>query len=166
LLITGFFMNQGKYVIAAMLLVGVVAAGISLWHHYNISRQALEYWGQDGAKQILRAPKVVAVRFASGSSSGQLSGAEERDASNARGLVNIRQALVQDAAYDWESVQPAGEGVWQYALRFEGDGPTVTVLLSFSEGRIGWQGADRSVGLDEASARVLRAFLEEQFAGE
>ena len=160
-------MNQGKYVIAVMLLIGVVAAGISLWHHSNVSRLALEYWGQNRAKQILRAPKVIAVRFPSGSSADQQTVvAEERDASNSRGLVNIRQALVQDAAYDWQSVQPAGDEVWQYALRFDEDGPTVTVLLSFSDGRIGWQGADRSVALDDASARVLRAFLEEQFADE
>jgi len=157
-------MNQGKYVIAVMLLIGVVAAGISLWHHSNVSRLALEYWGQNRAKQILRAPEVIAVRFPSGSSTDQQT--EERDASNSRGLVNIRQALVQDAAYDWQSVQPAGDEVWQYALRFEGDDPTVIVLLSFSDGRICWQGADRSIALDDASARVLRAFVEEQFADE
>ena len=33
-------MNQGKHVIAVMLLIGVAAAGISLWHHYNVSRRA------------------------------------------------------------------------------------------------------------------------------
>ena len=155
-------MNQGKHVIAVMLLIGVAAAGISLWHHYNVSRQALAYWGQDGAKQILRAPKVTAIRFSG--ESANLMAAEMRDASDARGLVNIRHALVQDAAYDWTAAEPAEAITWQYALRFEGDGPTLMALFSFDESRIARQDNGRSLALDKASARVLRSFLEEQFA--
>ena len=156
-------MSHGKYVIAVMLIIGVVAAGISLWHHSRVSRHALEYWGQAGAKQILRAPKVVAVRL-----QGDAAGMPiERDASHSRGLVNIRQALLQDAAYNWEAAPPETPPQWQYALRFEGDGPAVTALFSFADDpRLLREGADKSLSLDPASARVLQAFLEEQFEDE
>jgi hypothetical protein len=155
-------MQQGKYVIALMLAIGVGAAGLSLWHHRNVSRHALQYWGQDAARQILRATQITAIQFEN-SGDPDLTVVDERDASQSRGLINIRQALVQDAAYDWDDLQPAAKTAWEYGLRFEGSEPSATVLFSFAEQRLCKQGQTTAVALDDAAARVLKDFMTEQF---
>jgi hypothetical protein len=161
-------MNQGKYIIATMLLLGLAAAAASFWHHRQASRRVLEYWGPENSQQILRASKVTALRFGEG---GPADGSatnivEERDATPSRGVANIRQALVQDAAYDWDGESLDEIMDWQYALRFSGPGDTgdgpLTVLFSFDPPALS-RDAGRSVPLDKSSAQVFKAFLDEQF---
>ena len=157
--------NRGKLVIVLMLLVGVVAATLAWWYHATSNRRILEFWTPSVARRIAQAPHVEAWELAVGGQTGQppqTAPLRKRDVSTARGVSNIRYALVQDSTFDWES--PAGKtrGAWKYALRFD-DGQRASVLLFDADARRVTADVDsRWLTLDPRSSREIKAFFDEQ----
>lgn len=94
------------------------------------------------------------------------------DIATARGLVHARHALIVDASFDWsegsdsveqETGKRTSEGTaWQYAVRFSGEGPTLTVLLDPDSRRIRRLDDDRSIGLVRKIADAEKAFFERE----
>lgn len=82
---------SGTYVVAAMIAVAVLAAGITIGYHWSQSRFAVAYWGPENATHI-RAAEEVRLVDRSGNEPPQ-------DISAAKGLVHFRQALIEDASF-------------------------------------------------------------------
>jgi hypothetical protein len=84
-----------------------------------------------------------------------------KDASQARGVSNIRRALVLDVTYQWDA-PPAGDPVWEYALEFR-DGPrSALVLFDFSTHQVGLAQGTTNIQLDPAANDDWRKFFVEQ----
>lgn len=84
-----------------------------------------------------------------------------KDASQARGVSNIRRALVLDVTYQWDA-PPAGDPTWEYALEFR-DGPrSALVLFDFSTHQVGLAMGTTNIQLDPAANDDWRKFFVEQ----
>ena len=86
------------------------------------------------------------------------------DSSHARGVSNIRRAMVLDATYRWDADAGAEQPTWQYAMEFRDQARSVMVLFDFERGVVGSTANARLAALDPAAVHDWRAFFEEQFA--
>jgi len=91
---------------------------------------------------------------------------ETRDAAPAKGISNLRRALVLDTTYNWSDVPPEAETVWQYALGVNDGRDWASVLFDFDSRRVGLAGGRKVAILHEEAAREFKGFFEEQFAAE
>ena len=83
-------------------------------------------------------------------------------ASKARGVSNIRRALVLDATFAWN--EPAAENpTWQYVLEFRDQGRSVMVFFDFEAQQVGSNSTTKTTRLDPAANDDWRTFFEEQF---
>jgi hypothetical protein len=177
-------------VILGILAGALVATLFSLWYHIQNGRRALAYWGSDTALVIARAPEIDAIELAPADQPAEAkadaaasepvgAAAQERpvqrfglggkfyqavavkDASQARGVSNIRRALVLDVTYQWDA-PPTGEPTWEYALEFR-DGPrSALVLFDFNTHQVGFAQGTQGIQLDPAANDDWRKFFVEQ----
>ncbi len=91
---------------------------------------------------------------------------ETRDAAPAKGISNLRRALVLDTTYNWSDVPPDSEPVWQYALGVTDGRDWASVLFDFESRRVGLAGGRKVAILHEEAAHEFQGFFEEQFAAE
>jgi hypothetical protein len=89
---------------------------------------------------------------------------ETRDAAPAKGISNLRRALVLDTTYNWSDVPPKSEPVWQYALGVTDGRDWASVLFDFDSRRVGLAGGRKVAMLHEEAAREFKQFFDEQFA--
>jgi hypothetical protein len=138
-----------------MFLLAATAAVAAIWYLRGLSQRSMDFWGPVAGELILQAPHVEAL---------QLAGAEpkRRDISQARGLTNVRRALMQDASFDWNDRTAAPSTGWDYALRFQDGDRSATLLFAIDPPRAALQEAEEQVSTLPI-AGGLRAFLEEQF---
>ena len=108
--------NRGKLVLLAMVLVGLGAASFAFWFRYERGKRTIDLWGSD-AVLLVRDAEVVellvlrpadasavdpaALAAAQAQEAISVAGEhlhvdEQIDISQARGLVHLRHALVQD----------------------------------------------------------------------
>jgi hypothetical protein len=178
--------NRGKLVIIAIVAVGLLAASLSLVYHRQSGRRALALWGTETALLIARAPEVqvlelvpaaavdpVAVDAESGG--GQpiqrlgvggrfYNVAAAKDATEARGMSNIRSAMVRDASFDWGAAEKAEETpAWQYGMEFSEAGHRALVLFDFKTGQIGSATSEQTARLQPEAVADWRTFFEEQW---
>jgi hypothetical protein len=177
-------------VIVAILAVGLTATLASLWYHRQSGRRALEFWGTDAAVLIAQAPHIEAMKLepADAGPRESLPAAESdaappsdrpivrlgiggrfyrvsatADASAARGISNIRRALVLDVTFAWDETASAGPPTWQYALEFRDKSRSVTVFFDFDSDQVGSNQSAKIARLDPAAGDDWRSFFEEQF---
>lgn len=137
--------HHGKYVIAALIALGVVGAGGGWFYHRHVQRRAVALWEGEAAGLIVAAPKVELLRLEpqgaaerSGDDTIDWRGRHWRivsqtDAAQAPGMPHLRHRLVHDASFDW-SIAPDDRVVdWQYALRFSSDDRQATVLFDLEQ---------------------------------
>jgi hypothetical protein len=132
-------MHRGRLVIAGILTIGIVAACIAVWVNYRYGRRALQYWGPENALLIRDAESVLLVRLVpqEGSSvervwqvAGRMwAGERQVQVSGRIGTLRVREALLDDAAYDWEAAPGDCQATVLHALVFEGDNRSVTAVL-------------------------------------
>ena len=91
---------------------------------------------------------------------------ETRDAAPAKGISNLRRALVLDTTYNWSDVPPESEPVWQYALGVTDGRDWATVLFDFDSRRVGLAGGRKVAILHEEAAHEFKGFFDEQFAAD
>lgn len=150
-------MNNGRWVIGGIFVLGLLAAGAAWWHRYQQVRYCLEFWGPETAYLIRLAPEVDLMRLAPSTDrdpSGEtasgwpVGGAEPEvlspdqrdyrvigrwDISHAQGLAHAREALVQDQSFVESGKSPDQEPVWQYAMRFRKDDREVVLLFDLDQ---------------------------------
>ncbi len=86
-----------------------------------------------------------------------------RDAAAAKGIGNLRRALVLDSTYDWS--KPAEQPPrWQYALDMNDGHDWAAVLFDFDSRQVGLAGGRQTAVLNEAAAGEFHSFFDEQFA--
>lgn len=125
--------NSGKRLILAVIAVGLVAAAASWWFRYSATHRAAQFWGPQAATLIRDAPHVT---LRSDAPSADAEGGDEadvpRDISNAKGLTHLRNALLEDSSYDWESAGKADTD-WSHSLTFDAaDGAEPRAVVMFS----------------------------------
>jgi hypothetical protein len=120
---------SGKLVIIGILAVAFSAAAASWWFRYAATHQAAEYWGPEAAKLIRDAPIVEFFRlnpppdstFFASEFSGRYARVDPndiRDIATARGLVHLRNALLEDRSYNWPPRPSAFDTRWAWVLNF------------------------------------------------
>ncbi|MBI1902074.1 MAG: hypothetical protein HYS13_13305 [Planctomycetia bacterium] len=142
-------MSGKPLVIAVLVLAVVLAVGAVVYYRY-VSRQAGEYFGAEDGNLIVKAPKVELLRLGEageGSETIALAGrkfavVQRLDVTKAKGLHNLRQALLTDATFEWPTVV-VDAVVWNDALVFR-DGEKECVVL-FSDDRFLLQSVRRDV---------------------
>jgi hypothetical protein len=87
------------------------------------------------------------------------------DAAKAKGIGNLRRALVLDSTYEW-SAPPAEEPKWQYALDMTDDRNFAAVLFDFKTRQVGLAGGRRTLVMNEAAAAEFQKFFDEQLGDE
>ncbi len=127
--------NRGQLVIIGMATAAVAAAAGAWWYQYQQGQRILGLWGAPTAYRIRLAPECdllwLEPQAAAGDGAIRIQDSNwriraQRAVGNAPGFVHARQALIQDASYDW-ATPPVLTGPWQFALRFR-EGPHETLL--------------------------------------
>ncbi len=115
--------------------------------------------GQRGESDPAAEPLPVAIEF------NQVPWlvVASRSAVRAKGIGNLRRALVLDTTYDW-SVSAEKEPHWQYALDMNDGRNFVAVLFDFDTRQVALAGGRRTAVMDSAAAGEFQQFFEEQFA--
>lgn len=179
--------NPGKLVIVTMLLVALAAVGFSTWYHYQGQHRAQDFWGTTSAVLIAEGKHVRALQLSDSpleTVSDEASTTESlaapsiefdgftwkvlaaMDATAARGIGNVRRALVLDTTFDWRSPPSEGEPNWQYGLEFNDGKNWATVLFDFDTRQVALTGGRKVALLDPAAADDWRVFFGEQFSDE
>lgn len=130
---------DGKYVLIAVLALGLAGAGGGWWYQHRLQRRPLELWGRDAARLILHASEVdfCRLRQTPGAShatavvlDGQSYLAEDCQSVAGRpGLVHLRHSLLTDFSFDW-SDRVSGAKSWQFLLRFRDGQRTASLALA------------------------------------
>ena len=181
--------NPGKLVIVALVAIGLAAALFSQWYHRQSGRRALEFWGTETAVLIAQAPEIEVFelqaadvppsahdqrvtperqadsrpiqRLGIGGRSYRV--VRAKDASHARGVSNIRRAMVLDATYQWDAAAAAEKPAFQYAIEFRDGDRGAIVFFDFDRGQVGSTGSTTTVALDPSVVADWRSFCQEQF---
>jgi hypothetical protein len=119
--------SSGKLVIFGIVSIALAAAGTSWWFRYSATHRAAQYWGPKTARLIRDAPIVKLYQLQSAKGlflpladiDTQLDIGKYRDVSNARGISNLRNALLEDRSYEWPAIPREPDAYWRWALQFE-----------------------------------------------
>jgi hypothetical protein len=167
--------TSGQRVILLIVGTAVTASAVAWWYQFQQGRRILRLWGPAAAYRIRLAPECEVWRLKpAGNLPGDLqidqqpwSIVARQNISQTQGLVHARQALIQDASFDWN--QPIPDTMhWQYALQFQdsrapSDSTSQTVLVFDLD-----RAVVRDVEHPEHAARIqpiadgLRTFFEEK----
>jgi hypothetical protein len=124
---------SGKLIIIGVLFVAIAGGIFSWFFRYNATHRAAAFWGPETAVLIRDAPRITLKR-------GPLTGSSlenEVDVSRARGLVHLRNALLEDRSFDWNTIdQPLSNltktDLFRWSLTFDNPntGKNTTVYIS------------------------------------
>jgi hypothetical protein len=129
---------SGKLIIIGILAVGLVAAGASWWFRYVATHRAAQFWGPEGVRLIRDAPTVYLIKLATAEQPHGLVGPTgvAYEISKARGLLHLRNALLEDRSFDWTNLgaKPTGKDTFlgQWELLFLDDGPKAQLNILFT----------------------------------
>lgn len=167
---------SGRLAVGALLLLGALAVAVAMTFHYRSQARPLALWGPEVAQLLLTAPRVELLLL---SPPSELEGGSDAatealvcndrflaitdryDITQARGMVNVRQGLINDRTFDWEAPLGARGVTFTHALRFREGEQSATLLIDFRA---------RQMHLLETGAEVcfapvaegLRKFVDEQ----
>lgn len=151
--------GAGKLTVVAIVSAAVVVGGWTVWFQHQRSRAVLAFWGPNAARLISAAPDVEIIAQ---DSKGSLSAA--KDIRQARGIQNIRHALIQNETFLWDTLSDRGLTDGNYQLRFrEGSRVAIVIFLATSD-EVALEGKNERVRLHPAAAKEIKLFCEEQFA--
>jgi len=168
-------LNRSKMLVLGIVLLAVMA-GMGAWYHqYFRGDQSLAYWGADFTTVIRHATKVELLLVEPANESGQSSDllsleiadaayliSEQIDITKTRGLTHARQALVEDASFDWESGPSNQQLRWQYVLRFTLEGRQTAVALDLESGFACLTHRNNPISLGPKMLAGMKYFLSEQ----
>ena len=133
---------QGKYVIL-FIFGSAIAAAVFAWSfQYLRGRRILELWGADNARLIRFEGKRVTLLTLKPHEEQSDDAARtinvdklafdvvaQKQISEAPGIIHARQALIEDASFQWDKPRGDCEAQWRYALEFREGNQVATVLL-------------------------------------
>lgn len=89
---------------------------------------------------------------------------DSKDAAGARGINNLRRALVLDTTYNWSELPSTEDPTWQYGLAVNDGQNWATVLFDFKARLVGLAGGRRTAVLNPEASTEFEKFFAEQFA--
>lgn len=174
--------HHGKYVIAALVALGLMGAGGGWLYHRQTQKRAIAFWGSDAAALIVSSPEVEIAQLVAADAPQDATGDPQdatrdtvawagrtcrivarAEAAHAPGMPHLRRRLVHDDSFDWAATPAGHRVVWQYALRFSDRGGQATVLFDADcqWAALAETGATVSVGpLARGLKTVLPGFFE------
>ncbi len=166
---------SGQVVILAIVGLAIVAASYAWWHQHQQGQAALAFWGPDAAWAVRHAKSAQLIDRTAPSadrangesaihSSVQPIGERVISLDDARGFIHARQALINDASYEWEAATSDEKPVWQYGLRFlaEQDRPGFTLWFDLDHQLAGSEDGRRQVKIRQHFADGLATFFAEK----
>jgi hypothetical protein len=124
--------KSGKRLILGVVAACLVAAIASWWFRYAATHRAAQFWGSQAVALIRDAPHVtLRSDVTSTDAAGGAEADVPRDISSAKGLTHLRNALLEDASYDWTAGDPDTD--WSSSLVFaaaDGAEPRAVVMFS------------------------------------
>jgi type II secretory pathway pseudopilin PulG len=161
--------TSGKKLVLVVILLGILAAGASWWYRYSATRRSAEFWGPQAAT-LIRSASHVTLR--SDEPSPNAEGVDEadvpRDVSQAKGLKNLRDALLLDSKFDWASTAKLDTD-WSSSLVFaaaEGAEPRAVVLFTSDYGWVANGTSDNPAQHAVKTTSEMAAGLQKFFASE
>jgi hypothetical protein len=145
---------RGKFVVIGIFGVAILLAAFAWWWNLRQNPRATALWGRDSIRLIRLAKHVELWDLAAADTASESAAAIERlivdgtpyqilqrrNISQARGLIHARHALTEDASYDWgKQQQPPSDTdkvSWRFAIRFEENARTATLLVDPETRRI------------------------------
>jgi hypothetical protein len=168
-------MNQGRVIILGMLVLGCAVGGLSVWLHHQMSRRPLGWWSSEARELIQTAPRVDALRLAPPPATGEdasdvvtVGGKRSAVVSRVRnlegidGMSHLRDALLEDANFDWTAAAPAKPPQWQYGLELRDGQRRLAVVFDFNAGVLGSTDGDRTLKIAKV-AQGWQEFFAERF---
>ena len=167
-------LDRSKLAILAVCGFALAASAAAWVYQRGRAARPLELWGAEAGLLIASAPRVEALLLrpvagdeTAAAESVEFDGArlivvQRTDVSTARGITNVRRALLDDGSFNWESTGDACQPEWTHALRFSTDNAQTMLLLSFDCPRTAAVDGHRTASI-APSAAALREFVEEQF---
>ncbi|GEM_PF-6505061 len=160
---------SGRWVLAGILLVGLLLAAGNVWFQRRQTRNAARFWGQQEARTIARSPDISLLLLGEPGPKRHPTDLEvagvfypvlaTRDISRLGGITHLRRALVLDHFYASTDPEPFA-GPWRFALVFRRLGEEVVVLCDDALGRVGRRdGMSLAVQLVQGRRSLLRAVL-------
>jgi hypothetical protein len=138
---------SGRVIIIGSFALALAMSGGAWWYHYTQVRQAAAFWGSPGGRLVVRGPEVTFFELgesvAERRGNGDIAFREvlaEKELSGKPGLVHLRQALYQDANFQWEGRKREpfdASDDWVYALRFAEGNQKLVVLFPRDFSRVG-----------------------------
>ena len=169
---------RGKLVVFVLFLVSIAAGVFSVWYNHHMTHRALEMFGPDSVWLIVHGPHVELLELSDSRHDDLVGGgndlsvddlakhvARRLDVSTSSGLIHARNALRQDASYNWNPPQSNCEPDWQYALRFTDDEKVTTLLFDFKSRLIQVPGRRLKISMSVKFSSGLESYFEEQFEG-
>jgi hypothetical protein len=86
-----------------------------------------------------------------------------KDAATARGIANLRRALVVDTTFDWSERTEETQPHWQYGVSMSDGKNWAAVLFDFDSRQVGLTGGRKTALLDPEANAEFRQFFAEQF---
>ncbi len=165
---------SGKLVIIGILAVALAAAGISWWFRFHTTHRAAEFWGPEAAQLIRDAPTVMLSTFSTPVTTQSTKivspvrgdyGAEPQvrhNVTSAKGLVHLRNALLEDQSFNWPSQPTSPFMQWEQALIFSDSnmGRSVYVLFSPELKLVASVETNRTLSYETISEGVAEMFAE------
>jgi hypothetical protein len=126
---------SGKLLIIGILAIAFAAAGTSWWFRYSATHRAATFWGPATAA-LIRDARVIQLWLPTDphenvrSASLAVSSSDLHDISSARGLVHLRNALLEDHSFNWPTTKISPDVQWTQGLRFLDSGTGVLLMFS------------------------------------
>jgi len=163
--------QSGKVAILAMFGFGTAAALFGMWYRWEVTRRTVDLWGTPSAVLIVRSPQAQALWFDPPLAGSEITPAvdiparasQRSDVSGARGILNVRQAFVEDSTFVWQRPPDFKSLAWSYALRFSDQDRACLILFDPAAGVVGNPLTDRAATLEPPASAELKDFFVEQF---
>jgi hypothetical protein len=124
--------NRGKILILLIIAAGVAAGTLKVWQQHRHMDQILAKLSPSVVRLIAEAPEVELLRLqlvaepensAATANFLEIEGrtyeiVDRKSLIGAKGLADVRDRLVNDASYAWNTVFESGPGTWNYVLQF------------------------------------------------
>lgn len=137
---------SGRIIILTMFGIALALSGGAWWYHYSTTRRAAEFWGAEGARLLVKAPRLEFLELGERAAGAKPQAREEagevvagravtavQDLSDKPGLIHLRFVFTQDANFGWSEIASqrvdVADAQWAYALRFEEGERQLVILL-------------------------------------
>jgi hypothetical protein len=173
---------RGKYVILLIGALAIAAASFTVWFNVRQSAKMIATWSRPTAELILNAPQAEILELVSLDNLSVLLNdptakkeviraiadsyvvKSRKDVVHARGFLNLRRALIEDRAFQWDETKQGqlSENDRQFGLEFRDGEKHATLVIDLYSGRIWLVGSDATARLLDEGVHEFSLFFQEQ----